>query len=111
MPGYSRDQVGRKTLRAVLSKPSNTTGDAQVSYAPQATVWASLEELGGADRAGIVADAAARIVVWYRTDVTPRWRVEIGTRTWDVVSVSDRDGRKVELELLCVELKEGGLNQ
>lgn len=94
----------------MLSKPSETTADAQVTYNVQATVWADKRELGGSDRTGIVAEAGALWIINYRTDVTPRWCVEWSGRRWEVESVSDLDGRRFRMQLVCSELKEGGAN-
>lgn len=43
-----------------------------------------------------------RIVMRYRADVTTDMRLYDGERAYDIVSVLDRDGRKMFLEVLAV---------
>lgn len=109
-PSRALERVGKKDRRFQLCKPTETVGDAQVTYTPQGNpVWGSFEERGGADFSGMVAEATAVIVIWHRSDVTPRWCVEMGAgaslRRFEIDSVSDVDGRQVELELVCHEIK------
>lgn len=107
-PSRSAERSGLKDRRLQLTRPSETAGDAAVTYPVQATVWGSFEERGGADFSGLVAESAAVFVIWYRTDVTPRWCVEMDGRRFEIDSASDRAGRKVELELVTHEIKSLG---
>lgn len=104
----STPECGELHYRVTLTKPTETTGDAALTYVAKTAVWADKRELGGADRAGIVAEAAVLWIINYRTDVSPRWCVEWANRRWQIDSVSDPDGRRLRLNLVCTELKEGG---
>lgn len=87
-----------------LERPSQTVvaGVATVVWTPLATVQAHLEGIGGED-AGLVPEATYRILIAYRTDVTPRMRVGLGSRKFEVLSAVP-DPRRLLLEIFAKEL-------
>jgi SPP1 family predicted phage head-tail adaptor len=95
--------AGELRHRVTLKSPSTTGGDAAVAYTTKATVWAAFQELSGTDASGLVAEAVARFRMRYRSDLTPRWRLELGTRVFEIESISDRDGRRESLEGIARE--------
>jgi len=71
------------------------------------TVWAKVEDLSGreyfAAQERESAEVKTRVTIRYRTDVQPNMRVVSGSRTFEIVSVIEPDGRKRELQLMCRE--------
>ena len=97
-------------LRYVLTleAPSETAGDAIVTWTTQATVRGELHESGGDERSGIFAEKQVRFNLRYRADlaITPRWRIGIAgtTRKFNIAAISDPDGRKREWVIVATEL-------
>lgn len=93
--------------RAVLQSASSTqgsAGDAVVSYTTVATVWASKRDTRGREflAAGTtMAEIETLITIRYRSDVRPRWRVQMDSRNYDIEGVAEI-GRRDGLELRCV---------
>lgn len=97
-------KVGPKGKRITLESPSETGGDSAVTWTTVATVWAQMLGLGGTEQSGIDATADYRFVVWFRSDVTPRWRIGIGaTRKLYIQSITDPDGLGYEMLILARE--------
>jgi SPP1 family predicted phage head-tail adaptor len=75
------------------------------------TAWASIEELGGQESAKaqqIFAIGTVRIRMRYQAGITPRMRVTYGLRHFDIKNISDPDGRRRRLELICEERVQSG---
>lgn len=102
------ESVGTKHHLVTLEAPSETVtaGKPSIPWPVQATVWAAWQGLSGADRTGLAAETANRFTIWYRADVNPRWRVGLvgTTRKFQIVSVVDPDGRRIELTIVAQEL-------
>lgn len=97
--------AGKYDRPVTLARPGETAGDAQVSQNVVANVWASFRELGGTDRTGVVAEAAAEFEIRYRNDVTPKLNVLMFGRRFEIESVSDPDGSRRELRLVTTEIR------
>lgn len=99
--------VGSKNRRLTLESPSQTvaSGVASQVWTSQASVWGQFEGLGGTIL-GTTAEGDARFTIWYRSDITPRWRIGLsGTnRKFAIQSIRDPDGRKYEMVILAKEV-------
>ena len=102
-------RAGRLRHRVELQSPSETAnafGEVTDSWATDATVWASIEPLSGSE--GQIAKqtnplVTHRVIMRYRSGVTPRNRVKFGTRIFEVTQVFNPDERGESLRLVCVE--------
>lgn len=101
--------VGLKNWQLTLESPADTvdgSGNATVVWTVAVTVWGEYEGLGGTIL-GTTAEGDARFTIWYRTDITPRWRIGLsGTaRKFAIVTPpQDRDGRRYEMVILAKEI-------
>jgi SPP1 family predicted phage head-tail adaptor len=105
--------AGTMNRRITLESPSETGGDAVVSYTTQATVWAEVEGLSGANRTGLMAEMAYRFTIRFRADlVSPtipitKWRVGMSgtTRKFQITQPPlDPDGNKTRMVVMAQEL-------
>jgi len=72
-----------------------------------ATVWASVEPIGGRElwqMQQVTAEVSTRVRMRYRSDVVPTMRLCFGSRILEVTNVIDTEERHRELELLCREI-------
>jgi len=94
-----------KKRRLTLESPSETGGDAAVTWTTVATVWAEMLGLGGTELSGIEATVDYRFKIWYRNDINPRWRMGLvgTTRKLQIISAFDPDGRSNELLIVARE--------
>jgi SPP1 family predicted phage head-tail adaptor len=94
-----RVTIQRKTVTR------DTQGGNVVTWTDVATVWADVQPVGGSERYGAgqaLSDSTYTIVMRYREDVIPAWRMTQARRTFDVqVVVPDRKNR--QLTIGCVE--------
>jgi SPP1 family predicted phage head-tail adaptor len=97
-------QAGKLRKRMVLQLPSETSGDAVVSWTDVATVWGSREGLTTLNRGGLTAEVEHRLTIRHRDDVTPKMRLVDGDRAFGIVSAVDPTGRRKELTILATEL-------
>lgn len=90
-------QAGALRHLFTLLEPSETGGDAQVTYTSRGSVWGSLVA-GGGSETGLTAEAGYTIRLRYRADlaVTTRWELALGTRRFGITSIVDPDGRGQE---------------
>jgi len=100
--------AGPLDRRITLQSPSvlerGAAGDAPVVYTTVATVWASRRDLRGREvlAAGTtVAEGETTLVIRYRSDVRPSWRVVMDGRNYDIQSIAEL-GRRDGLELHCI---------
>ncbi len=101
--------IGALSRRVTLERPDRTPdagGGASTVWTPVATVWARVSSEPRRDRE-VADDLAARVehtvVVRWRSDVEPGWRVLSGGRTLRVQALADRDQAKRWLHLQCEE--------
>lgn len=101
-------QAGKYRHRLTLEQPSETAGDAVVTWATVATVWGSLEALSGTRRDGLYAEGTFRIGMrWTPVAITPRWRVGLEGTTRKFLLTGpplDVAGVSRELELTATEV-------
>jgi len=77
------------------------------TWAALDTVWAGIEALTGREffsSQQTVAQADYRITLRYRSGITSAMRAVEGTRTFDIQTVLDPDGRRRELVLMVKEV-------
>ncbi len=103
MPSTIREFAGTLNQQITLESPSETGGNAAVTWTTVATVWAQMLGLGGAELSGIEATGDYRFRLRARTDITPHWRIGLGSRKFQIVSVIDPDGRGREILIMARE--------
>lgn len=101
----------RVTLQSPTESRSAAYADVQKAWVDVATVWAAFEPLSGRElllAQQVSSDINVRFRVRYRADVTAKWRVRYGTRIFQIVQPPiDVGGRRVELHLMCTEVRVG----
>lgn len=101
--------IGALQHRIVLEEQVRVAdggGGATESWAPLATVWASLNQRSGQEREAadrLAARTVTAITIRYRDGVTAQKRFRQGTRLFNIRSVRDMDGRRQWLTCLCEE--------
>lgn len=93
------------TLEQALRTP-DAGGGATLSWVQVATLWASVDAIGGGEReTADRADARTRykIRLRYRADVTAGMRFRQDTRIFNIRTVQDEEGRRQWLTCACEE--------
>ena len=73
-----------------------------------ATVWAEVKDISGREYTAMqqaISNVSVRVRIRYLDGVVPTMRVIYGARTLEIVSVLDPDGRRIELHLMCQEIR------
>jgi SPP1 family predicted phage head-tail adaptor len=84
----------------------DTDGAVLESWSTYAMVQASIEPISGREyfaAQSTQADVTHRIIVRYRSGITPKMRVNHGSRIFDILSVININERNRELHLMCRE--------
>jgi len=71
-----------------------------------ATVWARVEPIGGRERFGsseFAKELTHRVTIRALIGLTSDMRIKLGTRAFDILSVTDRDERGRMMQLECRE--------
>ncbi len=100
--GRLRNQI---TLQQPAKGVADSYGASAATWADVADVWAEIEELSGIESLGgraIAADLSHRVVIRWRSDVKPTWRIRWGDRYLYPTAVN-ADAKRTNLELLCRE--------
>lgn len=103
-------RAGRLRHRITLQTRSATldaAGNRPAAWTDDATVWGAVEPLSG--RELIAAQAAQsevthKLTLRWRAGVTAAMRVAFGSRTFEILSLANRDERGAELTLMCKEV-------
>lgn len=85
---------------------TNAYGETVAGWADVATVRAGVEPVSGKEAiaAGAnLAEQVTRVIIRWRSGVTPQMRVVFGTRYLDVKQIINKDETDRSLELLCTE--------
>ena len=104
-----REWAGALGTLLTLKVPSQSlsSGNAAVTWTSQGDVWAEMEAIGGTVP-GLTMEADYRFTLRYRSDVTPRWRLEIAGSPPRVFAIvrppQDPDGRRVQLVIFAKEV-------
>jgi SPP1 family predicted phage head-tail adaptor len=102
-------RAGRLRHRVSIQAPSETLddfGEADLSWATDSTVWASIEPISGNERFSsdqVTAELTHRVFIRYLTGLTPRKRLLFGSRVFQIQSILNKDEKNEQLELLCRE--------
>jgi len=102
-------RAGQLNTLVTLKKPSQsvTSGNASVTWTSQGNVWAKMRGIGGTP-AGLTMEADYEFEVRFRSDVTPRWRLEMAgspTRVFAIVRPpQDPDGKRVKVLIYAKEI-------
>ncbi len=85
----------------------NKVGQRTASWTTLATEWAQVEGLSGVERFAaqqVVAQLNYKITIRHRSDVNETHRILLSNgEILDIQSVLDPDGRRRELQILCIE--------
>ena len=101
--GVLRDRVLLQSHRKFRDPDGGVTD----TWEDEEYVWAKVWALRGREYVQSReqhADITIRVIIRYRPDVTPSWRIKFGERILHVVHVIDLQGRRRELELMCREV-------
>lgn len=88
-----------------VTEARDTLGQAIETWSTFATVWGSLEPLGGRERflaAQTHAEATYRSRIRYLSGITPKMRISYSGKVYNITHIAD-DGRRRELVLDLVE--------
>lgn len=103
-------RIGKLRHRVTIQSPAEAqdagTGQVTLTWPTFATVWASIEGGGGREFVSAAlqqADATDVVEIRYISGVTPRMRIVYGSRTLEILSAQDSDGRRRRLLLMCRE--------
>jgi SPP1 family predicted phage head-tail adaptor len=79
-----------------------------VTWGTVTTCWAAVEPLRGREWVESNLDANAevtgKIVMRYKSGISPTYQVYFGSRTFEILSVIDIDERRKEMQLMVREL-------
>jgi SPP1 family predicted phage head-tail adaptor len=103
MIGSMRERVEIQSL----ATSRDELGSITETWSELATVWASVRSVSAREYYAarqVNAEVTHRVAIRYRSDVTPLMRLIWGSRTLEIVSALDKDGRERFLELLCTEV-------
>jgi SPP1 family predicted phage head-tail adaptor len=96
----------RMVIETPVETPDGAGGWTQL-FQPLATVWASLEWLGGDERwreGGFEQAGRWRITMRWRAGITAGMRLKDDTRLFDIRASADPDGGGRRLVCLCEEI-------
>lgn len=100
-------QAGKLRHAVTIQVPpvgQDEIGQPNTVWTNVATVWASVEDLTGREYQAAQATqnpVQTRIRIRYRAGIVASMRVLHGTTIYNIEAVLDRDGRRVELQLMC----------
>lgn len=91
----------------LLAPVYNEFQDEIVDWNPVANVWASMtpnygQEINEAGRT--VAVVQVPVVIRYRRDIDARWRLRLGSRTFEIAAILNVLERNSQLQLTCKEV-------
>jgi len=106
MPSATKERAGARNVLITWQAPGETVsaGVPTIPWTTQGTAWVSMKGLSGTNHAGLTATAVYQFETMYRADVTPRWRLLFGTRTFEILSVMDPTGLGEDLTLVAQEI-------
>ena len=102
-------RAGRLNKFATLqssSKTRATGGKLTTTWTDVAEIWISIKPLSGVElqvAQATNAKATHEIMARYRAGVTPKHRLQLGSRYFGIKSVLNVDERDCELKMVCAE--------
>jgi SPP1 family predicted phage head-tail adaptor len=103
-------ESGKLKHRVTIQIPGNARnsyGEITESYTTFATVWASVQPLSGREYFNSQqehSEVSTRIRIRYLYGVVPKMRVIMGSKTYLIKDVINKDEGNVELQLMCKEV-------
>ena len=106
-------QAGRLREQVAIQQESVTRdeyGAEVIAWVGVATVWASILPKASGERflsgaAQLQAEITHTVRIRYRSGITAKMRLLWGSRYLEVETITDPDGRKRELVLMCREVQ------
>jgi len=101
--------IGKMNKRVLLQYRQDVTdagGGRAITWVDKETVWAEVKPLRGEDQIhamGLRYPITHRITIRYRSDVTPEWRIQYDSRSFNIHAKVDPDEDKRFLILSCEE--------
>lgn len=95
----------RVTIQS-FTESQGTDGALTKSWITFATRWAMIEPTNGTERwrsDQVASEVTHRITMHYTAGVTSEMRIVLGSRTFDILSVVNRDEAGAMIEILAVE--------
>jgi len=98
---------GKLNRRVTLQRQDtarDAVGQAKPVWTDVATVWAAVLPLRGREyfeSAKVNSEITVSMVIRYRADVKPSWRVVSGGNGYDIVEIINPADGKRELQLMC----------
>ena len=108
--GDLRHLVTIQTPPDVGDASQDNYGQEKPDWSRFAKVWAAVEPLSGREfwnAQQIQAQQVTRIRIRYLAGVTERMRILWGARKFNIQSIINLDERNIELQLMCVESRDG----
>lgn len=100
--GPKRQRIAIKSQLAVADGQGGHT----VTFTPRCTVWAHERPLTATEAlraAQVTAVLSSVWEIWFRTDVSVKDRIYVGTRVVNIEALFDPTDRRRELHLVCSE--------
>ncbi|MBC7193869.1 phage head closure protein [Marinobacter sp.] len=102
-------ELRHRILIQRLASGQDEYGQPLNAWQDVATVWAKIEDLSGREyfqaQQVPTAQVSTRITIRWRPDIEPTMRVVHGARVLDIKAVLDPDGRRREIQLMCLEVE------
>jgi SPP1 family predicted phage head-tail adaptor len=98
--------LNRQITFQAPSRVADAMGSVTTTYVDVCTVWAAINPLIGREAVETLQEMAQishRILVRYRRNVKPSWRIKYGTRYFNIVSIMNPAEDRKALEILCKE--------
>ena len=101
---------GRLNQRVTIQQPVLTAdghGGNAVTWALRGVCSALVEPLSGREAlqaSQLTAVVSTGLTIWFRSDVSVKDRILVGSRTLEIESVFDPTGLREELRVLCSEV-------
>jgi SPP1 family predicted phage head-tail adaptor len=99
--------MDKRVVVQTATPATNSFGEPVATWADTATVWASIDTVGGTEswQAGqLTGEATHRVVMRYR-ELTNKQRLKYGTRVFEITRVDNPGERGERLEVYCTESK------
>jgi SPP1 family predicted phage head-tail adaptor len=101
--------IGQLRHRLALERPVRSddgAGGAVMKGEAMGDVWGAVEELGGGEqREGeqMSASRRLRVTLRHRPDIAPAWRLRLGLRLFEIMSLTRSGARGQWLSCDCIE--------
>lgn len=103
-------RAGQLRHQVTVKSPTHASdgmGGVTTTWGTVTVCWASVEPLRGREWVESHlenADVTGRIIMRYKSGILPTYQVYFGSRTFEVLSVINKDERNREMELMVREL-------